>query len=310
MSERDIISQNKYHNNNSKINSEDLSNIFSNKSSLYIKNKNHSRFEELKSSSIKRILTNGQLNPRDYISLSFNKNPFLGRIKNIRHKKGKEVMENEEESIATMKYEDDPPSPQILNRDKQDMILDAKNKNDVFFSSDIPLLKDRISNTFSNIENLPKKYINLIILCNKITISLDYLKCFYITLFFCGIFNLIYFFDILFDKNKSSSNYDNFYHIFYFPLSTLLMITGIYGYKKINENVYDDELCIWLTYACFFSPICNFALSRISSEDNVRNNIMMNYVVNFISCFFSFFCIIILKEAERVKNSEKNIFHA
>jgi len=130
------------------------------------------------------------------------------------------------------------------------------------------------------------------------------------TLFFCGIFNLIYFFDILFDKNKTSSNYDNFYHIFYFPLAALLMITGIYGYKKINENIYDDELCIWLTHACFLSPICSFALSRISSEDNVRNNIMMNYVINFISCFFSFFCIIILKEAERVKNSEKNIYHA
>ena len=89
MSERDIISQNKQNYNNSEINSENLSNIFSNKSSLYIKNKNHSKFEELKPSSIKRILTNGQLNPKDYITLSFNKKPFLGKIKNIRKKKGK-----------------------------------------------------------------------------------------------------------------------------------------------------------------------------------------------------------------------------
>ena len=218
-------------------------------------------------------------------------------------------MENEEESITTIKYEDDPPSPQILNRDKQDMILDAKNKNDVFFSSDIPLLKDRISNTFSNIENLPKKYINLIILCNKITINLDYLKCFYLTLFCCGLFNLIYLYNVLFDKNRNSLYLDNIYHLFCFPLAIILIITGIYGYKKVKENVYDNDMCLFLTHLSFICPLCSFALSRFCCEDNVTKRIMMNLIINFISSFISFFSIIILKEAVRENNCEKNILH-
>jgi len=279
-----------------------ISKILSNKSSLSIINHNKSQIT-LKSSSIKRIMSIGQLEG-GYIFFSFKKEQ-----KTTKKDVNEETPEEEEEHTIDVKDERTSPNSQNMNRDQKDIILDIKNKNENIFSSDIPLLKDKISNTFSNIENLPKKYINLIILCNKITINLDYLKCFYLTLFFCGVFNLIYFFDVLFDKNRNSLYLDNIYHLFCFPLAIILMVTGIYGYKKVKENVYDNDMCLFLTHLSFISPLCSFALSRFCSEDNVTKSIMMNLIINFISSFFSFFSIIILKEVVRENNCEKNILH-
>ena len=251
-----------------------------------------------------------------YILFYYNKELLsLKRIEKREKEKemNEETTEDDEESISSVKEDEDAPSPKNINtenkeKDKDKAItLDIKNKQDNIFNPEFPLLQNKITNTFSNIEHLPQKYINLIIFCNRITISLDYLKCIYLTLFICGLFNLIYFCDILFDKNTSL---DNIYHIFCLPLAIILMITGIYGYKKISQNKYDDENCIRLTYLSFFAPICSFAFSIIYLEDNTRKNFMMNVIINAISSFFSFLAIIILKEFERVKNSQKNILNA
>ena len=204
--------------NSDALNLDIISKILSNKSSLSIINHNKSQITLLKSSSIKRIMSIGQLEGR-YIFFSFKKEQ-----KTTKKDVNEETPEEEEEHTIDVKDERISPNSQNINRDQKDIILDIKNKNENIFSSDIPLLKDKISNTFSNIENLPKKYINLIILCNKITINLDYLKCFYLTLFFCGVFNLIYFFDVLFDKNRNSLYLDNIYHLFCFPLAIILIL--------------------------------------------------------------------------------------
>ena len=222
-----------------------------------------------------------------------------------------ETTEDDEESMSSVKEDEDAPNPKNINenkdKDKQDITLNIKNKQDNIFNPEFPLLQNKVTNTFSNIEHLPQKYINLIIFCNRITISLDYLKCIYLTLFICGLFNLIYFCDIFFSKNTSL---DNLYHIFCLPLAVILMITGIYGYKKVSQNKYDDENCIRLTYLSFFAPICSFAFSKIYLEENARKNFMMNVIINVISSLFSFIAITILKEFERVKNAEKNILNA
>ena len=52
------------------------------------------------------------------------------------------------------------------------------------------------------------------------------------------------------DKNKTINC---LYNISSFPMATLLIITGIYGYYLINKKIYDDKLCIILTYLCYFS---------------------------------------------------------
>ena len=62
-----------------------------------------------------------------------------------------------------------------------------------------------------------------------------------------------------------------------------------------------------LNNLCAILPIFSFALTLIYKEVFENKNIFLNFIINFISCFFSFSCIIILKEAERAKNSEKNI---
>lgn len=285
-----------------------LNKVLSSKSSFNIRSQKSSKLAELKLSSIKRIFLNGQLQQNKYILYYLNKE-FISLDKVEARRKEKEFNEEttDEESTTTVKDEEDPPSPKILNRDNQDIVIEIKNKTENIFNPQFPLLQNQIVNKFSNIEDLPLKYINLIIFYNKITLSLDYLKCFYLTIFFCGLFNLIYFMDILLDKNSSL---DNLYHIFCLPLAFILMLSGFYGYKKACENIYDDKASIRLNYLCCICPICSFAFSRIYLENDSRKNIMMNFIINLISSFFSFFCLIILREVERVKKCEKNILNA
>ena len=317
MSEKDLILQDKEYNfdkiqNISFLNAKNVktpNRFLQNQTLLYIRFPNDKNHIDIKASSIKRILSNGKLEQTAYISLNLDIDPLSlekGETKRKEKETNEETTEDEEESIS-IKDETNIQSPKNINSDKQVIILDVKNKNENIFNSKLPLLKNKISNTFSNIENLPKKYINLIIFYNKFTISIDSLKCLYLTIFFCGLFNLLYFFDLFFDKNRSL---DYFYYILYFPLAVIFISTGIYGYKKVKENIYDNEICLRLTYLSLISPIFIFILSKICSEISMKRNTMLNLIINFISSLFSFFCITILKEVERVNNSEKNILNA
>lgn len=262
--------------------------ILSNKSIMYITNQNFLKHIKINSKSIKRILSNGELDPNEYIFFYFYREEDKNNNKN----------ENKMKIKINLKIKENKESSTSLN---------VKNKNENIFDPELPLLSNKISNTFSNIENFPKKNINLIVCGNKIIISLDYLKCFYLTIFICGLFNLINFVNNLFIKNGANYKYDNLYDIFSCPLALVLMITGIYGFKKVNLNIYDDEICINLTNISFILPICSFALSKLASRRFVARSTTMNIVINLVSSIFALFCIIILKEAEREKNSEKNI---
>ena len=317
MSEKDLILQDKEYNfdkiqNISFLNAKNVKTprrFLQNQTLLYIRFPNNKNHIDIKASSIKRILSNGKLEQTAYISFNLDIDPLSlekGETKRKEKETNEETTEDEEESIS-IKDEANIQSPKNINSDKQVIILDIKNKNENIFNSKLPLLKNKISNTFSNIENLPKKYINLIIFYNKFTINIDSLKCLYLTIFFCGLFNLLYFFDLFFDKNRSL---DYFYYILYFPLAVIFISTGIYGYKKVKENIYDSEICLRLTYLSLISPIFIFILSKICSEISMKRNTMLNLIINFISSLFSFFCITILKEVERVNNSEKNILNA
>ena len=321
MSNDEIIYQNKdyiYYNNDNISNSENtnlnaFTNIISSKSSLYITNQKHSKYLKIKLSSIKKILSNGQIDPKKYILFFSYKDASPKSIINKRKKENnineETKEEDEEESSLSIKRDEQPKNQEIINKDKNPIALDVKNKNENIFDPKLPLLNTKINNNFSNIENIPKKYINFILCYNTVTISIDLLKCFYIILFLCGLFNFLYFLEILFEiyifKNFSSS--DNLYHIIYFPLAILLIITGLYGNQKINDNIYDDEICMCLTHICFISPIFSFILSRISSVNILAKNIIIDFLINFIPCLFAFLCIFILKEFERIKISEKNI---
>lgn len=291
--DKDKNYKNKFNNSFENTNIDILNEILSRKTNLCITNQKNLNHIKIKSKSIKRILLNGELEPNEYIF-------FYLKLKE----------EKEDKNNNKMKIKLNFKKESIKNESKQTKIaLNVKNKNENIFDPELPLLSNKISNTFSNIENLPKKYINLILCGNKIIINLDYLKCFYLTIFFCGLFNLINFINILFINNDTNYKYDNLYAIFSFPLAIALIVTGLYGFKKVNSNIYDDEICINLTNISFILPICSFALSKLTSKRYVTKNFTMNVFINFISSIFALFCIIILKEAEREKNSEKNIIH-
>ena len=173
-------------------------------------------------------------------------------------------------------------------------------KNDLKYDPDIELL-DNTSN-----ENIIQKDEYLISLYkNKIKITNENLKCFYLSLLLCGLIYTIYFLDVIMDKNKTINC---LYNIFSFPMAALLIITGIYGYYMINKKIYDDKLCIILTYLCFITPFVSFFFARISSQENVRKNIIMSIISNIIIAFVSGICIYILNKLAEKNNKNGLLF--
>ena len=287
--------------------------LISQQTSLNIIILNNSSVISLDISSIKRIFSLNQLDYKEYITLSSGKDEL--NINSEKHslsesititlqrKTEKQLNEetNDDREGSSTKEDDDLN----IHKKQKDINIPVQKKPDNIFDPDFPLLNNKIVNTFSSIDKVPQKYLSLIICGNKAIISLDYLKCIYPTILCCGIFNLLYFVNILFSINTQLNL--SFHYFLYIPLALLLIITGFYGYKKVKKNIYDDEFCIILTNLCTIAPIFSFALSWIYKEEIDKSQIIANFLNNFISCFSSFSCIIILKEAERVKNCEKDI---
>ena len=287
------------------------SKIIESKSSLSIKIQNKLSNINLDISSVKRIFSYNQLDYIKYISLIQDKEELNMNIEvnslsesltiPVNRKTEKEINEETTEEDTTIKEDD------LINdeKNKNNVSISVKIKNDNIYDPNFPLLKNKIDNTFSNIDKVPQKYLSLIICGNKAIINLDYLKCIYPTIFCCGIFNLLYFVNIVLKIYKHMNMV--FHYLLCFPIAILLIITGIYGYKKVKKNIYNDDFCMILTNICSIAPIFSFALCLIYQEKFLNNHIIINFLINFISCFFSFSCIIILKEAERMKKSEKDI---
>lgn len=287
------------------------SKIIESKSSLSIKIQNKLSNINLDISSVKRIFFYNQLDYIKYISLIQNKEELNMNMEvnslsesltiPVNRKTEKEINEETTEEDTTIKEDD------LINdeKNKNNVSISVKIKNDNIYDPNFPLLKNKIDNTFSNIDKVPQKYLSLIICGNKAIINLDYLKCIYPTIFCCGIFNLLYFVNIVLKIYKHMNMV--FHYLLCFPIAILLIITGIYGYKKVKNNIYNDDFCMILTNICSIAPIFSFALCLIYQEKFLNNHIIINFLINFISCFFSFSCIIILKEAERMKKSEKDI---
>ena len=287
--------------------------LISQQTSLNIIILNNSSVISLDISSIKRIFSLNQLDYKEYITLSSGKDEL--NINSEKHslsesititlqrKTEKQLNEetNDDREGSSTKEDDDLN----IHKKQKDINIPVQKKPDNIFDPDFPLLNNKIVNTFSSIDKVPQKYLSLIICGNKAIISLDYLKCIYPTILCCGIFNLLYFVNILFSINTQLNL--SFHYFLYIPLALLLIITGFYGYKKVKKNIYDDEFCIILTNLCTIAPIFSFALSWIYKEEIDKSQIIANFLNNFISCFSSFSCIIILKEAERVKKREKDI---
>ena len=172
--------------------------------------------------------------------------------------------------------------------------------DDIKYGPDFELL-DNVTN-----ENIkPKEEYLITLYKNKININNENLKCFYLSLLVCGLIYIIYFLDVIMDKNKTINC---LYNISSFPMATLLIITGIYGYYLINKKIYDDKLCIILTYLCFISPFISFIFSRISSQENVRKNIIMSIFINIVIIFFAGICIYILNKLAKKNNKNGLLF--
>lgn len=285
----------------------DYSQIFEKKSSFYITNQNHSNHIEIKSSSLKKILLKGGLEPNEHILFCFYKDIIPNQ--NIKKEKFKKENNYKNKLRSPKKFE------QIENiipnkNEKEDNILRSSTKEMLIHNDAINLNIDNADNNSNNSEpdadlinnksnekfDVMKNDYLLTICNNQVYITNDKLKCFYLSLFFCGISYILYFMDALFDKNKSIFHLFNF---FCFPLGVLLIYTSIYGFAKINNKIYYDKLCMILTSSSFISPIISFILSRISSEEIIRNNIFMSCIINLISACFAGLCAYILYELNK-----------
>lgn len=309
--------------------------ILSRKSIFHITNDEHSNNIKIMPSSLSKILSFGQLEPYEQIlfcyykdelpdkPISYSEKPKNKNNKekenskdNYTHhktklrsakrnrKKDKEQIEEKKEDVEVV-LDISSPEQLISHKEMQndiDNIYSDKNRNN--FDTELDLLNIKTNEDYIRIDNQNQKYI-IMLFNNKIKVTNDNLKCFYLCLFFCGLLICIYLLDTLIDKNK---NLKCLYNLFCFPLSILLIITGIYGYNKINKKRYDDAICIFLTYSSFVSPFINFIFSRISNEDNVRKNIILTFLINLFPICFSGLCVYILNELQVRKNKRGLLF--
>ena len=305
------------------------SKILSNQSSFYITNENHSNHIQIKELSLQKILLMIQQEPYEYILFTYYKD-FLplqsnenekpknkNKLRGAKKKKQKEKdIENEQ---VKDKDKDKDKEDTILNVSSPERLIKEEEKQNEFinnnylnnntrknenpFNSEMGLLNIKSNENLIKTDNLQDKY--LLLLCNdKCKITNQGIKCFYLTLLFCGLIYGFIFMDALIDKNK---NIKCLFYFLCFPLSALLIITGLYGYYKINEKIYDDKNCVILTYCCIILPFLNFVVSLISSEENVRKNII-NIIINLITMIFAGICAYILKELKNKKNKKGLLF--
>ena len=324
----------------SNIESEDLniySKILSRKGIFHITNNEHSNHIHIMPSSLTKILSLGQLESNEQILFCFYKDELPDKTisktekpkyknknkkekehnkDNIDHHKtklrsAKRNKKKDKEQIEEKKEDEevilDVSSPEQLISHKKmkediDDIYTSKNTNN--FDPELDLLNIKTNEDYIRMDSQNQKFI-ITLFNNKIKITNDNLKCFYLCLFFCGLLFCIYLLDVLIDKNKS---FKCLYNLCCFPLSILLILTGIYGYNKINKKIYDDAICIFLTYSSCISPFINFIFSRISSEENVKKNIILTILINLFPICFSGLCLYILKELQSKKNKKGLLF--
>ena len=305
-----------YYSDSESSNLNDYYQILSNKSSFYITNENHSKFIEIKPSSLTKIFLNSQLEPNEHILFCFykdilpsqsiteekNKNKeekssnYKNKLRSRKKSKKKEDEKVNEDAILDVSNQD------ILDHSDEDEKGKNKfnnknsyndNKNETLYDQEINLLTIK---TNENLIKIDEHQNNYLLSINNINITNDNLKCFYLSLFFCGLIYIIYCFDVLIDKNKS---FKDLFNASSFILGALLIFTGIYGYSKINKKIYYDKICIFLTYICFIMPFLSFIFSRFSNENYIRKNFVMSIFINLIAAFFAGICAYILYELNK-----------
>ena len=283
------------------------SQIIANKSLFYITNQNHSNHVGIRSQSLQKLLLNAELEPYEHILFCYHKdmppqllnndekskkeNHHKLRLKSA--KKEKEKKKENEDIILNISSPDNLEENNEKENNENNFHLNNFNeKNDINYEPDLELL-NRKSNEIITLYK------------NKIQIKSDNLKCFYLSLLLCGLIYTIYFLDVIIDKNKTINC---LYNIFSFPMAALLIITGMYGYYLIEKKIYDDKLCIILTYLCLICPFVSFIFARISSQENVRKNIIMSIFINITIVFLSGICIYILNKLAKKNNKNGLLF--
>ena len=299
--------------------------ILSNKNIFHITNHNHTNHIEIKPSSLKNIFIKGELEPTEHTLFCFyqdvippkykkNKENIKNKKENHNHKnklRGAKRKKNENKENEKQEINIEVSSPEHLIQENEN---EDNNNNNIYLSTDndknennfdpeLDLLNGKSNENLIRNKKQKGKYI-ISFFNNTIKITNDNIKCFYLCLLFCGLIYTIYFLDVLIDKNKILLCLFNIFCSF---MAILLIVTGLYGYYKINEKIYDDKSCIILTYSSFISPFLNCIFSRFSTEENVRKNIIIGVFVNIITAIFSGICIYILNSLQG-KNKKGLLF--
>ena len=307
------------------------SKILSRKSFFHITNNDHLNHIKIMPTSLTKILILGQLEANEHILFCFYKDELPDKTSKNKNKSKKEKDTNNDNvthhktKLRSAKRNKKKDKKQIeANKEDEEVVLDVSSPEqllshkeiqndigDIFsdksgnnFDTELDLLNIKSNEDYIRMDSQNQKYI-ITLFNNKIKITNDNLKCFYLCLFFCGLLFCIYLLDVLIDKNKS---FKCLYNLFCFPLSALLIITGIYGYNKINKKIYDDAICIFLTYSSCLSPFINFIFSRFTSHENVRKNIILTILINLLPICFSGLCAYILRELKAKKNKKGLLF--
>lgn len=123
------------------------------------------------------------------------------------------------------------------------------------------------------------------------------LKWFYLLLVLCGIADIIFFIASLVDLGFMF----NMFLIMIFGIVGIF--TGLFGYKKINNKEYNNNLLFILTIVCAVLPALNVILLLLSEK--TRGYIIFGLILNVITIVFAILCIFFTRQLKNQENENK-----
>ena len=120
------------------------------------------------------------------------------------------------------------------------------------------------------------------------------LKWFYLLLVICGIVDVIYFFYVLIAIKF------NFYALIIMFFGLLNILTGLFGFNKINHKIYDNILLMILTLVCAALSLVEIILFLITTS-----HIIFGLIANLINIIFATLCIIFTLRLKKKENESK-----
>ena len=121
------------------------------------------------------------------------------------------------------------------------------------------------------------------------------IKWFYLMLVLCGLVDIIH-------SIIGIIGGFNLIYILNIILASVLIFTGLNGYKKINKRIYNDQLLKFLTIACIALPLVVFLVNVIGG---IPGYFIFGLIITFITFNCALLCLLLTAKLKKTQDSIK-----